>query len=97
VHLDGTSYAVTALPATRAAAGGAAHDGDVLSPMPGAIISLPAAAGAAVVRGEVLVVVEAMKMEHALAAPHDGRVDSVAVRVGDQVSVGQLLVSVTRG
>jgi biotin carboxyl carrier protein len=45
----------------------------------------------------VLVVVEAMKMEHALAAPHDGRVDSVAVRVGDQVSVGQLLVSVTRG
>jgi acetyl-CoA/propionyl-CoA carboxylase biotin carboxyl carrier protein len=97
VHVDGGTHAVTALPATRAAEGGGAHDGDVLSPMPGAIISLPAAAGAAVVRGEVLVVVEAMKMEHALAAPHDGRVDSVAVAVGDQVSVGQLLVSVTRG
>ena len=96
VHLDGTAHAVTSLPATRAAAGGGSHDGDVLSPMPGAIISLPAAAGAAVVRGEVLVVVEAMKMEHALTAPHDGRVDSVAVRVGDQVSVGQLLVTVTR-
>jgi acetyl-CoA/propionyl-CoA carboxylase biotin carboxyl carrier protein len=97
VHLDGTTRAVTALPATRAANGGTAHDGDVLSPMPGAIISLPAAAGAAVVRGEVLVVVEAMKMEHALTAPHDGRVATVPVRVGDQVSVGQLLVSVTRG
>ena len=97
VHVDGTSHAVTELPATRAAAGAGAHDGDVLSPMPGAIISLPAAAGAAVVRGEVLVVVEAMKMEHALTAPHDGSVESVAVRVGDQVAVGQLLVSVTRG
>jgi biotin carboxyl carrier protein len=42
-------------------------------------------------------VVEAMKMEHALTAPHDGQVDAVAVRVGDQVTVGQLLVSVRRG
>jgi acetyl-CoA/propionyl-CoA carboxylase biotin carboxyl carrier protein len=88
---------VVGLPATRATAGAGAHDGDVVSPMPGAIISLPAAAGAAVVRGEVLVVVEAMKMEHALTAPHDGVVEAVPVRVGDQVAVGQVLVSVTRG
>jgi acetyl-CoA/propionyl-CoA carboxylase biotin carboxyl carrier protein len=97
VHVDGGTHAVTEITASRAAAGAGAHDGDVLSPMPGAIISLPAAAGATVVRGEVLVVVEAMKMEHALTAPHDGQVDAVSVRVGDQVSVGQLLVTVTRG
>jgi acetyl-CoA/propionyl-CoA carboxylase biotin carboxyl carrier protein len=96
-HVDGGAHAVTELPATREAAGAGAHDGDVLSPMPGAIIAVPVAAGAAVVRGEVLVVVEAMKMEHALTAPHDGRVDTVDVRVGDQVTVGQLLVTVSRG
>ena len=97
VHVDGTAHAVTEIPAGRAAARAGAHDGDVLSPMPGAIISLSAAPGAAVARGEVLVVVEAMKMEHALTAPHDGHVAAVPVRVVDQVSVGQLLVTVSRG
>ena len=96
-HVDGGAHPVTELPATRAAAGAGAHDGDVLSPMPGAIISVPVSTGAAVVRGEVLVVVEAMKREHALTAPHDGQVETVDVRVGDQVHVGQLLVTVTRG
>ena len=45
-------------------------------------------------QGQVLLVVEAMKMEHALTAPFDGTVSQLAVRTGDQVKVDQPLVSV---
>jgi acetyl-CoA/propionyl-CoA carboxylase biotin carboxyl carrier protein len=72
-----------------------AHDGDVTSPMPGSVIAVHVAAGDTVSKGQPLVVVEAMKMEHTLAAPLDGTVDQVLVRVGQQVAVDELLASVT--
>ena len=93
--LDGTTYAVTELPPARKGAGAGAHDGDVRSPMPGTVIAVGVVSGAAVVKGEVVVVVEAMKMEHALGAPFDGVVDQLEVRVGDSVVVDQLLAVVT--
>ena len=93
--LDGTTYAVTELPAARKGAGAGTHDGDVRSPMPGTVIAVGVASGAAVAKGEVVVVVEAMKMEHALGAPFDGVVDQLEVRVGDSVVVDQLLAVVT--
>ncbi|MDD4867466.1 MAG: acetyl/propionyl/methylcrotonyl-CoA carboxylase subunit alpha [Mycobacterium sp.] len=67
-----------------------ARTAEVLSPMPGSVIAVPVASGAAVSAGEVVVVVEAMKMEHSLAAPISGRVQ-VLVSVGDQVKVDQVL------
>jgi acetyl-CoA/propionyl-CoA carboxylase biotin carboxyl carrier protein len=71
------------------------HQGEaeILSPMPGAVIALPVADGAAVRRGDALVVVEAMKMEHALTAPTDGVV-RLLVAAGDQVKVDQPLARV---
>jgi 3-methylcrotonyl-CoA carboxylase alpha subunit len=60
--------------------------------MPGRIASLSAAVGAAVTRGQTLVTLEAMKMEHALVAPYDGAVTEVRCAVGDQVTEGALLV-----
>jgi acetyl-CoA/propionyl-CoA carboxylase biotin carboxyl carrier protein len=95
VHVDGAAYPVTELPPERRGAGAGAHDGEVRSPMPGAVIAVRAAAGDTVAKGDVLLVVEAMKMEHALAAPFDGEVTELPVRVGDQVVVDQLLVTVT--
>ncbi len=71
-----------------------ASDGDITSPMPGSVIAVHVAAGATVTKGDALVVVEAMKMEHTLIAPMDGTVE-VLVRVGQQVKVDELLVTVT--
>ena len=60
--------------------------------MPGLVLSVTAAAGAPVEKGQPLVVIEAMKMEHTVAAPRAGRVQSVDVGVGDQVAAGAELV-----
>ena len=60
--------------------------------MPGLVKALAAAPGATVRRGEVLLVLEAMKMEHALVAPRDGVVAEVLVAEGAQVTDGTLLL-----
>jgi biotin carboxyl carrier protein len=95
VHVLGGTYAVTELPPPRRGAAAGSHDGDVRSPMPGAVIAVRVAAGDEVAKGDVLLVVEAMKMEHALGAPFDGVVSELGVRQGDQVVVDQLLATVT--
>jgi propionyl-CoA carboxylase alpha chain/3-methylcrotonyl-CoA carboxylase alpha subunit len=56
--------------------------------MPGKIVATPVKAGDAVAKGQPVVVLEAMKMEHALTAPFDGVVESVSASVGDQVVDG---------
>jgi acetyl-CoA/propionyl-CoA carboxylase, biotin carboxylase, biotin carboxyl carrier protein len=67
-----------------------AQQAEILSPMPGSVIAVQATSGAEVAEGDVVVVVEAMKMEHALSAPVTGRVE-LLVSVGDQVTVDQVL------
>ena len=61
--------------------------------MPGSVLATEVAAGASVSKGDLLLIMEAMKMEHRITAPRDGVVASVHVAVGDQVDNGQLLVS----
>lgn len=60
-------------------------DGTVLAPMHGKVLAIHVAPGARVKKGQALVVIEAMKMEHALVAPIDGEVAEIVVAVGDQV------------
>ena len=75
-------------------AGDDAHDaGGLTAPMPGKVIAVMVEPGAVVRRGQPLLVMEAMKMEHTIAAPADGTVDTVLYRVGDQVPEGAALVS----
>jgi acetyl-CoA/propionyl-CoA carboxylase, biotin carboxylase, biotin carboxyl carrier protein len=69
-------------------------DAELTSPMPGAVVAVGLEDGAQVEAGAVVVTVEAMKMEHALAAPVDGVVE-LLVAVGDQVKVGQPLARIT--
>lgn len=64
---------------------------DILSPMLGTVVALPVPLGRAVMAGTALVVLESMKMEHPVSAPHDGVVDGIAVAVGDVVATGDLL------
>jgi propionyl-CoA carboxylase alpha chain len=60
--------------------------------MPGRVIAVQVADGAPVLRGQVLLVLEAMKMEHRITAPADGIVTRLHVAAGDQVANGALLV-----
>jgi biotin carboxyl carrier protein len=70
----------------------AEHEGHLRAPMPGHVLDVRASPGAAVASGSVLVVLEAMKMEHSLVAPWAGTVKSVSVKPGDRVEEGADLV-----
>ena len=65
----------------------------IRAPMAGRIVKVTAEPGATVVKGQLLVILEAMKMEHELRAAADGIVDTVTAKQGDQVSIRQTLVS----
>jgi propionyl-CoA carboxylase alpha chain len=71
--------------------------GSLLSPMPGKIVRVLTVVGAEVAKGEALVVVEAMKMEHSVRSPSAGTVAEVRVAEGDQVDGDQVLVVVEEG
>ncbi|WP_298469219.1 acetyl/propionyl/methylcrotonyl-CoA carboxylase subunit alpha [uncultured Erythrobacter sp.] len=77
----------------RNEAGGAtsAADGAILAPMPGKVIAVDVAEGDAVTAGQRLMVLEAMKMEHALTAPFDGTVTELSASTGGQVQVEAVL------
>jgi len=76
---------------------GTASDGFLRAPMPGKIVATPAKAGDVVTKGQPVIVLEAMKMEHALNAPFDGVVAEVAFAVGDQVAADAVLAVVEAG
>ncbi|TVT47313.1 MAG: acetyl/propionyl/methylcrotonyl-CoA carboxylase subunit alpha [Denitromonas halophila] len=71
---------------------GGGAEGGLLAPMPGKVISLIAAEGAAVEKGAPLLILEAMKMEHTINAPAAGTVKAFRFAVGDQVGDGDELV-----
>ena len=74
-----------------AAAPAAAGGETVVAPMPGTILSVNVANGAAVKKGDVLLVLEAMKMENEITAPCDGTVSSVPATKGATVNTGDVL------
>ncbi len=79
-------------PAPAPAAAGSGEP--VNSPMPGTILDVKVAAGQAVKSGDVLMILEAMKMENEIMAPKDGTVTSVAVSKGASVESGALLCTI---
>lgn len=76
-----------------APAAGAAGAVKVNAPMPGKVLSVKAAVGQAVKKGDVLLVLEAMKMENEIVAPQDGIVASIQVSAGQSVEAGDVLAS----
>ena len=79
---------------TAGSAGSHAGDGSILSPMPGKIIAVEVTAGQTVAKGQKLLTLEAMKMEHSLTAPFDGVVAELNAAAGAQVQVEALLVRI---
>ena len=76
---------------------GVSGDGRIRAPMPGKVTQLSIKAGDAVIKGQALLTLEAMKMEHTLTAPLDGRVTEISVRIGAQVTEGGVLVTLATG
>jgi 3-methylcrotonyl-CoA carboxylase alpha subunit len=95
VHLFWDGVAYTLSEAREAGRAAARHDhGALEAPMPGRVSAVKVRPGQPVVRGEELLVVEAMKMENALRAPRDGVVRAVHVGVGEMVAPGRPLLEI---
>ena len=95
VYLTGSRGTVTARGVPRFAVPGrsATVGGGLVAPMPGKVLEVSVEPGQRVEAGQVLVVLEAMKMEHRVTAPADGTVTAVLVAVGDQVATGAELLA----
>ena len=106
VNVNGTVYEVeleeitgaapaAAAPAAPAPVAAAPAGGEkICSPMPGTILSVNVSNGSAVKKGDVLMILEAMKMENEIMAPCDGTVTSVSVTKGAAVESGALLCTI---
>ena len=102
VDMDGRSVAIRPAPppdVDRAARAAAAHahgggPADVVAPMPGSVLAVHVAVGDTIAAGDPIVTLEAMKMEHIVAASGPGRVTELVVRPGDQVTRGGSLATI---
>ena len=108
VNVNGTAYEVeieemngapaaapvAAAPAAAPAPAASGAGESITSPMPGNILAVNVAAGDMVKKGQVLMILEAMKMENEIMAPHDGKVTAVAVTKGAAVESGALLCTI---
>ena len=91
-HVDGPAGSLTLNERSRfPELGLEAVAGGLVAPMPGKVLAIDATIGDQVTKGQVLVLMEAMKMEHQITAPADGEVTEILIQVGEQVDNGSLL------
>jgi 3-methylcrotonyl-CoA carboxylase alpha subunit len=92
VFHQGGSHRLTLIEPLAGTDDAEAPGGKLIAPMPGRIIAVLAEVGAEVTKGQPLIVMEAMKMEHTIKAPAEGRIGKVRYAVGDQVEDGAELI-----
>lgn len=95
VTVDGQTFVLTKSSGARRSGGGHHHAaGELTAPMPGQVRAVNVSEGEAVVKGQTLMVLEAMKMEIRIQARADGVVSSISVKVGQTVEREQILINV---
>jgi len=93
ISYRGRQYSVTERK-IRVRSGAAIGSGELMAPMPGQIVDIRSEVGDAVTKGQIIVVLEAMKTQQPFTAPFDGHVESVPVEVGQLVAEGALLAKI---
>jgi biotin carboxyl carrier protein len=80
----------------RTAGGGISEGGEyhLKAPMPGMVVAIPVSEGELVIKGQVLLILESMKMQNELKSPRDGTVHRIRIKVGDTVEQKQAILSV---
>ena len=96
VFLDGRVYVVAGSTSVARRAG-ADDDAALMAPMPATIVTIHVAPGQKVVRDQLLITLEAMKMELSIKAPRDGRITAIACRQGELVQPGVALMEIDYG
>jgi acetyl/propionyl-CoA carboxylase alpha subunit len=96
VHFNGRTFVYESANQKKFGKKGAvkAKSGEILSPMPGKVTKLLKQVGSEVQAGDVVLVMEAMKMEYTLKADVSGKIETLVCQVGDQVALGKLLVKI---
>jgi|KBSSwiStaDraftv2_1062776.scaffolds.fasta_scaffold1213233_2 biotin carboxyl carrier protein len=92
VSLRGRTYVLERAHRTSSGSQAASSNDEVRAPMTGKVVRVTAAPGAQVTEGDLLLTIEAMKMEFKLTAPEDARIEEILCADGDRVELGQLLV-----
>src|SRR5207245_5170029 len=96
VLLDGESWHLTEIDPLAPSTGEDPTGGRLTAPMPGRVTQVMVEVGDTVRRGEPLMIIEAMKMEHTVAAPADGVVEAVRFAAGDLVEEGAELIALVK-
>lgn len=91
-EVDATSQAAVSAPAAPAPSAGEGEK--VTAPMPGTILDVKVAVGDSVSKGQVIMILEAMKMENDIVASCDGKITSVLANKGDNVNSGDALATI---
>jgi|SRR5215207_9396192 len=97
VTVNGQTFVLTKSSGAKRSSAGQDHSSELAAPMPGVVRSVNIEEGESVVKGQTLLVLEAMKMEIRIQAPFDGVVKSLVVKVGQTVERDQILVKIDNG
>ncbi|HEX9638099.1 MAG TPA: biotin/lipoyl-containing protein [Acidobacteriota bacterium] len=94
VDLEAAAYELQEADRASAAAGGAGFEGRLVAPIPGKLIQLEVEAGSSVRRGQVVAILESMKMQTELRAPCDGRVERILAGLGNLIQAGATILEI---
>ena len=95
ITINGQTFMLTKQSGSRRSGGKQDHSGELTAPMPGQVRAVNVNEGAAVTKGQTLMILEAMKMEIRIQAPSDGKVGKLFVKQGDTVEREQMLIEIS--